>query len=338
MNHFFLNTTLCYTSFFVIGWDSTAVAQPKPKKLETTLDLLETITDNSPDEISYQISMTKKVYRSGESNIITSTIKNISKRKIRVHIPHAVDNIVTYKLFRETLKKTKYVGGSVQKNLMLLTRIEELAPGESCSSECELDFILAGAMVPAPQGGGLGLSPGKYFLKANYHLMDPENGTYQEKFVAAKQLSFIVHKLTDAEKKEQKSLSAAFDALAPQEIEGHRSLENNKLLKQFLIDYPNSHYRLLAYIGLVSFNYKPKNAIKSFSIWKQAYKEGLYNRISEEQRDDHYYHDIKMLLAANKPQEAITLLSKSRAPFLIMNREALEKKYHKKKQPDKKSR
>ncbi len=135
---------VCCAIFLVMRYDDTLLAQPSQKKLTSTAYQKNLLTDNSPDEISYKISMAKKVYRYGERKVVTSTIKNIGKRNIRVRLPHAIDEIVTYKVFKKTSKGRKKEGSTGGRQGGALTLILELAPGETCSSACELDFVLGG--------------------------------------------------------------------------------------------------------------------------------------------------------------------------------------------------
>ncbi|VAW12506.1 hypothetical protein MNBD_BACTEROID05-140 [hydrothermal vent metagenome] len=237
MNPFFLRMVLCCTSFLVIGWNTVATAQPltktNPKKLKRFADLLKTITKNSVDEISYQISMKKKVYRYGERKVATSIIKNIGKRKIRVRLPTAKNGNVTYHVFQKTPEGREEAGRSGGD---LSTRgdagIVELSPGESCSTACEVDFVLNGSMITSVLGGSMGLDPEEYFLKANYHLVQSHEKGYRKKIVpAAKELSFTVRELTKKEQKELDAFAEADYQLFPLKVNGVRPPSNTKPLE-----------------------------------------------------------------------------------------------------------
>ncbi|VAX42462.1 hypothetical protein MNBD_PLANCTO02-2872 [hydrothermal vent metagenome] len=322
--------------FFVIWCTNTLLAQPLLEKLESPIYKRKFLTDNSVDEISYEISMTKKRYRFGERKIVKSTIKNIGKRTIRVRLPHAIDEIVTYKVFQDRPEGRQKVGESLERKSGSLTRILRLAPGETCSSGSELDFVLSGGILmnPALEKGG-DLKPGKYFLQATYHLGDPEKDGYRTKTVTANEIAFTVRELTEAEAHEFQLFLSAYAKLFPFKSQNVRPPGDATLLEQFQKDYPDSPYRLSAFNGLKSFYFKPEDMTKTYSLWKQAREEGLYNQLCEEMLDYLRDKDMYILLKADKLQDAIAVLKGSRRPFLIYNRRDLEKRL-KKKQADKK--
>ncbi|VAX40337.1 hypothetical protein MNBD_PLANCTO02-795, partial [hydrothermal vent metagenome] len=325
MNQFFLRIFSC--RYVLILWCCVGIpVHAQLKELTSTSYDKELLTDNSVDEISYEISMAKKNYRYGERKVVTSTIKNIGKRTIRVRLPTAINGIVSYHVFQNTPKGQKEAGESRDDLWMYAPAgIVELAPGKSCSTACEVSIILTGGTISSPSFGGLGLDPGKYVLKANYHLV-VEGEEYLTKIVpAAKELSFTVRKITAEEQKELSAFLAGFGRLFPFKIQGVRAEGSAKLLEQFLKDYPDSQYQLSGYSGLRSFYYDPKDMTKSYAAWKQAHDKGLYNQLCEELLDYYRDNDTGTLIPAGKFQEAIDFLKGSRRPDLIIFQNDLEK-------------
>ncbi len=131
------------------------------------------------------------------------------------------------------------------------------------------------------------LEPGKYFLQASYHLVDPGEHEYRKKVVAADEITFTVRELTKIEAEEYDVFLTAYANLFPFKVNNVRPPGDAKLLEQFMKDYPDSPYRFSAYTGLEDFYFNPKDTSKSYVFWKQAHAEGLYNQLCEEISDYH---------------------------------------------------
>ncbi|VAX42062.1 hypothetical protein MNBD_PLANCTO02-10 [hydrothermal vent metagenome] len=322
------------------------------KKLETSRHLIWKTTKITKKDISYTLSLPKKVYRPGENIVVTSTIKNISNRKIRVRAPNSFAMIVEVYIEGSkwmesgtgffSIKATKEEdedgedeedengeewrgGGCGGGGPMVEPRIEELSPGETCSSEADSYFFMDGLIRGSPRRG---LAAGKYTLGAVYHLVDPrgkkgmESKAYRKNIIQAKGVSFTVRELTKAEEEEWKVFQKVFDKLFPR---GRSSSEpdeiNDKPMRQFLKDYPDSVYRMQAYLFLAQAS---NGDAEELELMRQERMDGGHDKMGEELKDHLRGVEGSMLTNAGRFQEAIQVYSLSSSPNLIRGRENLE--------------
>lgn len=261
--------------------------------------------DLDPSEVELAISLDKEVYVPGELVRVTSTLRIVGKRTLRVRRPHTVQEAVLHHVDRIVDgKRERAAFPQACRSAVGWGPIVVLKPGESVSNTCEL-----------PHGSTMLWSadePGRYVLQSNYPTGKTGDVHLDGGVTYSNEVTFRVRTSTKAEQRERDELLTAWKSVynpTTREYDGDPAP-----VRTWLRNHPKSLHRHAAYQMLQIAHWAAEDYRGCADLMREEREAGILNNWSAEWRDKYLTAEVSLLKNQGRLDEAVDALAGSENP------------------------